>query len=189
MSPTGKSHRGFTLIELMVLVVIMGIVSAMAIPNLSRSLANASLRAAARDLMTATQYARNYAVTHQTQTRLLLDTENNRYMLLARRTDDDGQSQFAQMTLAMTGTRELGRGVKFGEVEIQPSTADEAPSDDGESQVNFDPLGQADAAVIQLVNDRHMWTLYVAPSTGRLTLTEGDQAPPPQDRQDLDLDV
>lgn len=189
MSPTGKSKPGFTLIEAIVLIVIIGVISGMAIPRLSGSLATAALRSSARDLKTATQYARDFAISHQTPTRLLLNAEENLYMLQAQLTNDEGQTTFTQMTLAMTGTRKLARGVKFGTVQIQPGLSSTASSEssDSSTQINFDPLGQADAASIQITNDRHFWTLYIAPSSGRVTLTEGDQPPPPQDREDLDV--
>jgi type IV fimbrial biogenesis protein FimT len=58
--------RGFTLLELMVSISMLGVVTAIAAPKFATFVANAHIRANANMLHTALFQARSYALTHQT---------------------------------------------------------------------------------------------------------------------------
>jgi type IV fimbrial biogenesis protein FimU len=64
--PHGGKSRGFTLIELIVVVVIVGIFAAMAMPMFSSSLHRSNVNSAANELYDLLQYARAEAVTRGT---------------------------------------------------------------------------------------------------------------------------
>ena len=51
MEGTSSTQKGFTLVEAVIVLLIIGIVTAMAIPHFQKFAANANLRAAARDLV------------------------------------------------------------------------------------------------------------------------------------------
>lgn len=51
MEGTSSTQKGFTLVEAIIVVLIIGILTAMAIPHFQKFAANANLRAAARDLV------------------------------------------------------------------------------------------------------------------------------------------
>jgi prepilin-type N-terminal cleavage/methylation domain-containing protein len=73
-SPDAR-RRGYTLVELLLVVAVMLITSAMAVPLLTRSIEGTRLRAGARLVATAHRYARGMAVLHQAQIALILDPE------------------------------------------------------------------------------------------------------------------
>lgn len=58
--------RGFTLLELMVSVSLLGVLTAISAPKFSTFIANTKVRASANTLHTALYQARSYALTHQT---------------------------------------------------------------------------------------------------------------------------
>lgn len=67
-------QRGFTLIEILIVVVITGMIAAVAMPGFSRAMKGAHLRTGARTLTMAHKFARNMAVLRQTPMSLLVDS-------------------------------------------------------------------------------------------------------------------
>jgi general secretion pathway protein H len=66
---------GFTLIELVVVLAILGLAYALVPPLFSRARATAELKGATRQLAAGLRQARNYAVVRRTETVLTLDVE------------------------------------------------------------------------------------------------------------------
>jgi prepilin-type N-terminal cleavage/methylation domain-containing protein len=60
-----KRQSAFTLIELMLVVVIIGVATAVAVPRFAASMKGARLRSAARTISMVSRYARSTAVLHQ----------------------------------------------------------------------------------------------------------------------------
>lgn len=70
-----RGRRGFTLIEVLVVVVIAALVTGIALPGFVRSMRGAELRAASRTILMSHKYARSTAVLRQTSMAMLLDSE------------------------------------------------------------------------------------------------------------------
>ena len=78
--PPRAHARGFTLIELIAVVVLLAIVLAIASLSLSKSLNSAKVRAASKDLVAALRYTRGQAIVKGKPQVLVLDLDQNSYV-------------------------------------------------------------------------------------------------------------
>ena len=82
------NKKGFTLVEVMVVVAILGIIAAIGTTGVIRSLPTMRLKSAARDIFSASMQAKAEAVRRGENVTILFDTANNSYlMFLDRRAD------------------------------------------------------------------------------------------------------
>ena len=79
-------HSAFTLIELLLVVVVMGIAVAIAMPSFVRSIQGQRLSAAARTLSTVARYARSMAVLKQSDLSLTFNLANGQVDLVSSNT-------------------------------------------------------------------------------------------------------
>lgn len=77
------ARRGFTLIEVLIVVVIAALAATIALPGFVRSMRGAELRTATRTVLMAHKYARSTAVVRQTQMAILIDRENRELEIVA----------------------------------------------------------------------------------------------------------
>jgi len=84
-----RNSKGFTLIELMVAMVIMGIIAAIGIPNFLGWVANYNLKAAANELYSSMQFARINAVKQNKEWAVVFDTANGIYYVCSDAVDGD----------------------------------------------------------------------------------------------------
>jgi general secretion pathway protein H len=75
------ANDGFTLLELMIVVLIMALVLSVSYPSLSRGAAAIHLRATGRDVLNAFRYAREKAVTEQVSMKMTVDLKQQRLTL------------------------------------------------------------------------------------------------------------
>lgn len=72
---------GMTLVELLVVLVLMAIIAAVAVPILGPGVSNTDLKAAARKVAAGLRMARNDAVATRTDTRVVLDLEHRSFQI------------------------------------------------------------------------------------------------------------
>ena len=138
--------RGFSLIELLLVVVLMVTVAGLSIPNLPKQFSSMELSAAARQLSSLMRYAQSLAVVHQKEYRLCFSTESARYWLEQKAADDaaedldealDGQERFEKLNGPRGKIFSFPRGISL---------------DAEQDLVRFYPDGTMDRARIMLTN-------------------------------------
>lgn len=172
----------FTLIELMVVIVVIGILSAMILPEMKGTFGDALLRSSGRELVNVFSIACSRAVSLNQVQVVRLDPQNRKYSLEGRVSGPGGHSRFAPVHDVTGGSGQLNERIV---VEIQkeepPSQEGEAPSgpaprdatDTGRDTVTFYPDGTADAADVLLRDqDGYGLRLKIDSITARVEVLE-----------------
>ena len=76
-----QAERGFTLVEMLIVMAILALILAVVPPLFSSSLSSATLRAAARDVAAGLRSARSEAITLNKEVRFRLDLESHSFTI------------------------------------------------------------------------------------------------------------
>jgi prepilin-type N-terminal cleavage/methylation domain-containing protein len=76
-----RNHRGFTLLELIVVLIIMGLMSAVVIPRLVGPMSNLDLKTASQKISASLRYVRSRAASEKRAYVALFDFDNNRLVI------------------------------------------------------------------------------------------------------------
>jgi type II secretion system protein H len=179
-SRLGKA--GFTLIELMVVITIIGIVTAMMIPEMKGSFQDALLRSTSRELINAFDLAYSRAVSLNQTRRVRLDEKTGRY-LVEKRVIENGRENFvpADDVPGAKGELDSRISIEFRQPDENVSESgarpDVAMADGGSPMdgvaIAFYPDGTADAGdIILRDHDGFRLALRVNPITARVHVVE-----------------
>ncbi|MFH1723978.1 MAG: GspH/FimT family protein [Elusimicrobiota bacterium] len=152
----GKARvPGFTLIELMLVTLLLGVLTAASVPLFQRTFRSLALEDGANNVARTMDYARERAIMEGLRYRVSLDPEEGTYRLSFE--DDEGAFQLVRGRVG--GLRRLPWGVHM-EAE--------------QTQVTFAPNGAGTDAELVFSNDNgETLTLEVDGLTGRVARDEG----------------
>jgi general secretion pathway protein H len=106
--------NGFTLVELMVVMVIIALVMGLVATSISRSISGAESRVAARKLLVALRHTRTQAILKKTETVFLVDTEERSYQAPGRALVKLPEGMDVLLTTARSElTSEAAGGIRF----------------------------------------------------------------------------
>ena len=144
---TGRSAlRGFTLLELLVVLTLLGLILALAAPRVGVGLPAVSARAAAADVVAALQSARSRALTEQRTVAVVVDSE------------------------ARSVTVEKERRVLRSGAEVRVVGAREA-----QSRLSFYPDGSSSGGELQVGHTTHRFRIDLDWLTGRVQVSRGTE--------------
>jgi len=106
--------RGFTLVELMVVLVIIALVMGLVVTSMSRSISGAEARSASRHLVASLRYTRARAIIDKAEQVFQVDTENRSYQAPGRKLVTLPQGVDVKITTARSEvTSEAVSGIRF----------------------------------------------------------------------------
>lgn len=115
--PTHMKHsksRGFTLVELMVVMVIIALVMGLVATSMSRSISGAEARAASRKLVASLRYTRARAIIDKQERVFQVDTDNRSYQAPGRKLVQLPEGVDVTLTTARSEmTSEAVGGIRF----------------------------------------------------------------------------
>jgi prepilin-type N-terminal cleavage/methylation domain-containing protein len=150
------NKRGVTLIELVTVMVIIGILAALAVPSFGTWMAHYRLRTAARDVVTAMRTAQMRAVSYNMRHGVAFDSANSQFQLYR---DSGGLLEDGALT-------PLPKGITYNSIVGLPT---DGP---GDYFISFFPNSTASAGgTIVLRNSRGKdKTITISAASGRVTV-------------------
>lgn len=184
VSSNRTGRGGFSLIELMVVLLLIGIMTALIVPEMKGTYGDAVLRSSARKLIEAINLANSRAITLNQLHQVHLERKPGRYVV--ERKGQQGERSFLAVSDISGAQGEIDSRIF---VDLHKTTEEQSPSTD-ESQSAYDdmreqqsqdavafyPDGTADPAEI-ILRDRDGFRLYlrINPVTARVDLIDLDR--------------
>jgi len=109
-----NAQRGFTLVELLVVLVIASLVLALVGTSISRNISGAEMRNAARKVAASLRYTRTQAILSKSEQVFLLDTEQHTYQAAGREAEKLPDGMNVELNTARSElTSETVGGIRF----------------------------------------------------------------------------
>ena len=107
-------NRGFTLVEIMVVLVIVALMMALVGSSISRNVSGAQMRTAAGKVAASIRYTRTQAILTKTEQVFLVDTEKLTYQAAEREAEELPEGMKVELNTARSElTSETAGGIRF----------------------------------------------------------------------------
>lgn len=140
--------KGFTLLEVMVVLVIMALILVIVPPFLPNVMASTHVKSAARELAANLKHARSQAIDHQQESVLIVNVDEKKYTL-------DNKSKILKLPT---------------DASLSLITAKSEQLDENEGQIRFFPDGSSTGGQIKLSHAKHEITVDVHWLTGKVKI-------------------
>ncbi len=146
---------GFTLLEMLIVLVIAGILVGTVVPHFGPALARAALQSATRDVASALRHARGTAMTHGTDAWFELNTKAHTYTVTGRKKAYSLPTDI-QLGLFTTTSETLSEGV---------------------GRIRFFPDGSATGGRVTLIGGQRTQVVDINWLTGEIRIGEHEETP------------
>jgi len=166
--------RGFTLLELLVVLVIISLMSVLVVPQLTGSLASMNLQTASKKISASLRYARSRAASEKITYIAIFDFEKDRLSIMTGQEAQTGETLKEDLgdgeePVIRSKSYDLPDGVK-----LEKGVSGENEIDSGLFQIAFFPTGSSSGGDVILINDRgKRYKISVDFITGIVQLGEG----------------
>jgi prepilin-type N-terminal cleavage/methylation domain-containing protein len=159
-------HRGFTLLEMMVVILLLGFIFLLTFPNFRESIAPRDFRKAVLNLAGTLRYAQSQAATTKFRHRLNMDVKENAFWV----TVENEKGKFSRDPSPSGQPTYLPPGVIFLDV----YHAERGKVREGMAYVDFSPTGWAEECIIHLKkSEQEVFTVFVKPLGGKIEAEAG----------------
>ncbi|MHB8908383.1 MAG: prepilin-type N-terminal cleavage/methylation domain-containing protein [Syntrophales bacterium] len=156
------NNRGYTLIELSVVVLLIGVMLAIAVPRVRDTLLNDDLKAVTRRLTSSALELRYESVRDQTDYILHIDLSNSAFWSYPADTTAEKRTELRK------GAYRLPEGIRIVDVRH----AEEARKTEGEVLVHFFRRGYVEPTVVHLAKEDRSFTVVFNPFIQAMTVYE-----------------
>jgi general secretion pathway protein H len=177
-----SNTRGFTLLELIVVLTIVGLMSILVVPKLVGPLGDLNLRTASQKISAALRYARSQAASEKATYVALFDFEKNRLVVVNSPTPSPGERGVPGKNReapggALDSDTERPGGLKTyvlpGGIKLTKGVSREGEGSSGIFRVFFFPSGGSSGGEITVANERgRQYRISVDFITGTVQLSE-----------------
>ena len=164
---------GFTLLELLVVVVIVTLMSVLVAPRMFGSLTHMNLKTEAKRLAAAMRYARSQAVTRQIDYEAVFDVEGRQVRIAAMETEGDSPVGADEPVEGDDDPEEAPAPLVYvlpEGITLQKSEAGEELFPEGALKIEFYPDGNSSGGEVILGNERGkryiVWVSFISGTVG-----------------------
>ncbi len=158
--------------------VIFVLMSTAVVVAMSPALSDARLRSGSRMIVSVLNYARSFAIAHQTPTRVSLDRVENGFVVEAVMNDEKGEKRLTPLTTSAGKYKRLPAGLQIAEVR-------KLGTEEQEDFVGFLETGQAEHASVTITDAKgRQRRITVNGITGRCVIESDEDADPKADTGD-----
>ena len=159
-----RSSKGFTLLELMLVIVVMGIMAAASLPAFSGVFAETRLRTATSGLASTVNFAGRLAVTERLGCRVNCRLEEGSYWLTVEKDPVSSPGTYSKLEGHLGRVRLLPQGIKLTKLSTPRGVSSE-----GEDYILAQPDGKMEKALLHLRNEKgETYSIFASKTFGRV---------------------
>ncbi len=147
---SAQKQTGFTLIEVIVVMVMIAVLAGMVASGMTDSLGKAKIRAVSKNLVSAMRYTRGQAIVKHEQKTITFNVEDKTYQAPRKKVVHIPD-----------------------EIDINVYTADSEVADETTGSIRFFSDGSSTGGWVKLTHKNKIWKINVNWLTGEITMIEG----------------